>query len=89
MSDLQQKELVWEELPSKRVYRGKVERADEFIRLTILRSAVPGGWLVMSKVIHGTSLVFVPDPEHTWDGSSIDVPPAPADESDSRIRRAG
>ena len=43
------------------------------------RTPVPGGWLVMSKYDSvkydaggtTTSLTFYPDPDHTWDGSSV------------------
>ncbi len=42
---------------------------------TISRSKVPGGWLVTGKTSlqnnAGFGITFVPDPEHTWDGSSL------------------
>lgn len=31
------------------------------------RAKVPGGWLVRTK----QGIVFLPDPEHRWDGSSL------------------
>jgi hypothetical protein len=34
---------------------------------TVWRAAVPGGWLV---ALNGSSLTFVPDPKHQWDGGS-------------------
>lgn len=33
---------------------------------SVLRSKVPGGWLVLADA----SLTFYPDPEHVWDGTS-------------------
>jgi hypothetical protein len=33
------------------------------------RAKIPGGWLLLSK---NDSVTFVPDPEHVWDGGSID-----------------
>ena len=35
----------------------------------LLRAKVPGGWLV---ALAGASVTFYPDPEHLWDGSSVD-----------------
>jgi hypothetical protein len=41
--------------------------------VTAARAKVPGGWLVM--VVHGAtanvSMCFVPDANHSWDGSSL------------------
>ncbi len=34
----------------------------------IKRAKVPGGWLVKA----GYGLMFYPDPEHQWDGGSLD-----------------
>ena len=40
------------------------------------RSKVPGGWLVLflqwSQGMQQPSLTFYPDPQHVWDGTSID-----------------
>jgi len=36
----------------------------------VLRTKVPGGWLVAAGA--GPSLTFYPDPEHRWDGTSLD-----------------
>ncbi|EMB15267.1 hypothetical protein RE6C_04001 [Rhodopirellula europaea 6C] len=37
---------------------------------------VPGGWIVSGTLRSGDSpaygMTFVPDPQHTWDGSSVD-----------------
>lgn len=36
------------------------------------RSKVPGGWLVVSESSNRQqSMVFLPDPEHKWDGKSL------------------
>jgi len=36
-----------------------------------MRAKVPGGWLVNVIVTQiGGSVTFVPDPDHTWDGTS-------------------
>ena len=37
------------------------------------RAKVPGGWLVISQFQVGPAhgLVFVPDPNHEWDGGSL------------------
>ena len=41
--------------------------------LKICRSKIPGGWIVvMTKEAGEAGVTFVPDPNHTWDGSSID-----------------
>jgi hypothetical protein len=34
----------------------------------VARAKVPGGWLVAS----GASVTFYPDPEHGWDGASLE-----------------
>lgn len=42
----------------------------------ILRAKIPGGWLVKGQFRQGDSagfgLTFVPDPDHAWDGTSLD-----------------
>ena len=38
------------------------------------RSKIPGGWLVALEPLidqKSTSMVFIPDPDHEWDGSSL------------------
>ncbi len=35
------------------------------------RAQVPGGWLVLIKTVMPT-LIFYPDPQHRWDGGSIE-----------------
>ena len=36
------------------------------------RAKVPGGWLVDCRVVEGGGLTFVPDPNHEWDGGTLD-----------------
>ena len=52
-------ELVWEKLAN-----------NEFLMLT-RRAKVPGGWLVYVAIGSGGGVTFYPDPNHTWDGSSL------------------
>ncbi|HLV81981.1 MAG TPA: hypothetical protein VKT32_16955 [Chthonomonadaceae bacterium] len=37
----------------------------------IWRAPVPGGWLAALHSANGTGLTFYPDPDHVWDGSSL------------------
>lgn len=61
--------LKWEQVESvqKQLRDGRQYGA------TVFRAKVPGGWFV--RVEGGgsgtTSGFFYPDPEHTWDGSSL------------------
>ena len=44
-------------------------------RQSIHRSKVPGGWLVVIEQevpVAGPSFTFYPDPQHAWDGTSLD-----------------
>ena len=45
-----------------------------FSELYIYRAKVPGGWLLAAhkKDRNWTGTNFIPDPEHKWDGSSLD-----------------
>ena len=55
-------QLVWEKLNS---HEGGV-----LLHWDVHRAKVPGGWLVL--VIHNTTgLTFYPDPEHKWNGGSM------------------
>ena len=38
----------------------------------VSRAKVPGGWFVTTSSQAGETLIFYPDPEHEWDGSSLD-----------------
>lgn len=40
--------------------------------LTCYRARVPGGWLVSYHSSAGVGASFIPDPEHQWDGSTLD-----------------
>ena len=37
---------------------------------SMYRAKVPGGWLVIVER-DAPSLIFYPDPDHEWDGSSL------------------
>jgi hypothetical protein len=39
---------------------------------TVYRAKVPGGWLVVFEGYCERSLTFYPDPNHKWDGKSLD-----------------
>ena len=56
----QQSFIDWEQLESTR-------------GLTVLRIAVPGGWLVYASnsYHHHGGMTFYPDPEHRWDGGGL------------------
>ena len=60
--------LRWETLNTAREEEG-------FLNSKYLteRAKVPGGWLVISQFNVGTAhgLVFLPDPDHKWDGGSL------------------
>lgn len=35
------------------------------------RARVPGGWIILSYIGQAGSTVYIPDPEHKWNGKSI------------------
>lgn len=37
----------------------------------VLRTKIPGGWLVALHMSEGGGITFYPDPTHKWDGSSL------------------
>jgi hypothetical protein len=42
------------------------------IPASLSRAKIPGGWLVYGTTSGGAAMiVFVPDPEHQWDGASL------------------
>jgi hypothetical protein len=36
------------------------------------RAKIPGGWLLVSTSNAGGGVTFYPDPEHKWDGNSLE-----------------
>ncbi|MBI1757195.1 MAG: hypothetical protein HYR64_08835 [Fimbriimonas ginsengisoli] len=59
----------------------KVQIADpkhEFAHGMVYRAKVPGGWLITVFWFIGNpggpAICFYPDPEHTWDGGTLDMP---------------
>jgi hypothetical protein len=39
---------------------------------SLSRAKIPGGWLLYATTaVDSPSLVFVPDPNHEWDGASL------------------
>ena len=59
------KNLVFERLPAQ--YRPAELRVDA----PVFRAKIPGGWLVVLQIGQASG-TFVPDPEHKWDGASLD-----------------
>ena len=60
--------LSWETLNTTREEEGILNS-----KYLTERAKVPGGWLVISQFLIGTAhgLVFLPDPNHEWDGGSL------------------
>lgn len=60
--------LSWETLNTAREAKGFMH-SEYFVE----RAKVPGGWLVISqfKVGPAHGLVFLPDPNHEWNGGSL------------------
>jgi hypothetical protein len=60
--------LRWENIKTVREDRGLLN--SEYLAE---RAKVPGGWLVISQFKIGSAhgLVFLPDPNHEWDGGSL------------------
>ncbi|HRF60695.1 MAG TPA: hypothetical protein PLH94_12395 [Fimbriimonadaceae bacterium] len=56
--------MQWEFLGEIHPSRGFLFRA--------WRAAVPGGWLIVTD--HFAGMSFYPDPEHVWDGGSLEIP---------------
>lgn len=56
--------IKWEELEHKVIY------------VSVYRAKVPGGWFILvvsdGYAETGTGVTFYPDPDHKWDGSSLD-----------------
>ena len=60
--------LSWETLNTTREEKGLLN-SDYLTE----RAKVPGGWLVISQFYIGSAhgLVFLPDPNHEWNGGSL------------------
>jgi hypothetical protein len=63
--------LVWEQLSVAHGAASDPAHATEFLSISMYRTKVPGGWLLMARVTHGVSVSFYPDPNHAWDGRSM------------------
>lgn len=63
--------LVWEPLSIAHGSSADPSNATEFLSITMYRTKVPGGWLLMTKVTHGVSVTFFPDASHSWDGRTL------------------
>lgn len=59
--------LIWEAVKSEISERGFFTAAAP----STLRAKVPGGWFIHVGAGAGSGAFFYPDPEHTWDGSSL------------------
>lgn len=60
--------LRWETLNTTREEDGLLDSS-----YIAERAKVPGGWLVISQFHIGSAhgVVFLPDPNHVWDGGSL------------------
>ncbi len=61
--------IEWEHLDEK-----KLKEHFTVFEVGLFRLKVPGGWLVMTVCDFGqggTGLCFYPDPDHVWDGTSL------------------
>lgn len=63
--------LVWEPLSIAHGSAADPASATEFLSISMYRTKVPGGWLLMAKVTHGVSVSFYPDAQHAWDGRTL------------------
>ncbi len=57
--------LLWEKIDCPPVDGGFFSMVSQ-----MLRAKVPGGWFIQIKDASNSGF-FYPDPEHTWDGSSL------------------
>ncbi|HEY3333126.1 MAG TPA: hypothetical protein VGK19_24040 [Capsulimonadaceae bacterium] len=55
------------------------ERIDEPKLFTsdpiVSRARVPGGWLIWTRTGELGGLTFYPDPDHSWNGETLDTSP--------------
>lgn len=61
--------LIWEVLKSEMREKGILNMNSP--APYTLRAKVPGGWFVCTDRLTAGGTFFYPDPEHTWDGSSL------------------
>ena len=59
--------LKWEEIKCEMQEKGFLKMGAP----SVLRAKVPGGWFVKADRTDAGGAFFYPDPEHTWDGSSL------------------
>jgi len=59
---LEKKQLSFELLPNRITATSAT--------LAIYRAKIPGGWLVALRP--NDNMAFVPDPQHDWDGGSVE-----------------
>ena len=54
----------------------KFEKLDVASTLSarVSRAKIPGGWLLLATSNSGGGLTFYSDPQHKWDGNSLDEP---------------
>ncbi len=63
---------------SKTEYAGTLkweEIKNDGIPRNAYRAKIPGGWLFIiwwGPTYDGSGATFIPDPEHKWDGNSVD-----------------
>jgi len=62
--------LEWHRVESKMEWQDKRGRTEQ-VDFWVWRSKVPGGWFVCVGGQSEFQAFFYPDPEHTWDGSSV------------------
>ncbi len=58
--------IKWHRINGKYLHEGKWGKSND----STLRAKIPGGWLVRDTRDRG--ITFVPDPQHAWDGNSLD-----------------
>jgi hypothetical protein len=63
------KHLVFEQLST--LERRGSDASPSPLNEGIFRAQVPGGWLILLKADQPT-LLFYPDPDHRWDGGSME-----------------
>ncbi len=64
------RQLIFEQLNA--LERHGSESGPTPLNEELYRAQVPGGWLILSKRVQ-PNLLFYPDPQHRWDGGSIEA----------------